>query len=234
MSDSQQPEPYDPWAPPPEDGTPLHRPDAEAQGPSPYGTSAHDRPTAGAGFAVPPPPPAPGHASGPGHAGGPQAAYGTPYPQQPYYGPQPYGTQPPNPVYGIPGPGIPGAAPYGILPGGPGAQAGWPGRPNNGMGVAALVLGILGIAASFTLLFGVVLGILGIVFGAIGRAKAKRGEATNGGMALAGLLCGVAGLLVSVLLIVAIVVAANGRTGSDTYDGYSDTYSAAPAATPDS
>lgn len=218
MSDSQQPEPYDPWAPPSGDGVPPHRPDTGAHGLPPYGTSAHDQQTVGAGFAVPAPPPAPGHASAPGHAphhaAGPQGAYGTPYPQQPY-GSQQY---------------ISGAAPYGLVPGGPGTQAGWPGQPNNGMGIAALVLGILSILSSLTLLFGVITGVLGIIFGGLGRAKAKRGEATNGGMALAGLLCGAAGLLVSVLLIVAIVVAAGEGSDATPYEDYSDTYSAAPAA----
>ncbi|MEV0600710.1 DUF4190 domain-containing protein [Streptomyces sp. NPDC050315] len=210
MSDRQQPEPHDSWAPPSEDGVPPHRPDTgAARGLPPYGTSAHDQQTVGAGFAVPAPPPAPGHAVGP------QGAYGTPYPQQPY-GSQQY----------IPG----GPAPYGPLPGGPGTQAGWPGQPNNGMGIAALVLGILSIVSSLTLLFGVITGVLGIIFGALGRARAKRGEATNGGMALAGLLCGVAGLLVSVLLIVALVVGLSEGSNTTPYDDYSDTYSAAPAA----
>ncbi|KUL40320.1 DUF4190 domain-containing protein [Streptomyces regalis] len=67
-------------------------------------------------------------------------------------------------------------------------------QPSNGMGTTGLVLGIIGVVCSLTFFlwfFGVVLGILGIIFGAIGRSKAGRGEATNKGAATAGLVCGI-------------------------------------------
>jgi hypothetical protein len=57
--------------------------------------------------------------------------------------------------------------------------------PRNGMGTAALVLGIL------SFLCGWILGLLAIIFGAIGIARANRGEATNKGMAVAGLILGI-------------------------------------------
>ncbi|KUN96136.1 DUF4190 domain-containing protein [Streptomyces caeruleatus] len=95
----------------------------------------------------------------------------------------------PGPGYGYPpaGPSYPAAYPQ--APG-----YGMPMQPSNGMGTTGLVLGIIGVVCSLTFFlwfFGVILGILGIIFGAIGRGKANRGEATNKGAATAGLVCGI-------------------------------------------
>ena len=76
------------------------------------------------------------------------------------------------------------AAPTGTAPfGAPSAPTSM--VPRNGMGTAALVLGIL------SFLCGWILGLLAIIFGAIGIARANRGEATNKGMAVAGLILGI-------------------------------------------
>ncbi|WP_143590029.1 DUF4190 domain-containing protein, partial [Streptomyces africanus] len=75
--------------------------------------------------------------------------------------------------------------------------------PSNGMGTTGLVLGIIGVVCSVTFLlwfFGVILGILAIIFGAIGRGKATRGEATNKGAATAGLVCGIIATVILPLL----------------------------------
>jgi hypothetical protein len=72
----------------------------------------------------------------------------------------------------------------------------------NGLGIAGLVCGILSILTSLTVFGGIVLGILGLIFGIIGRRKASRGEADNGGMALAGAICGGIGLVLAILLVV--------------------------------
>ena len=64
----------------------------------------------------------------------------------------------------------------------------------NGMGVAALVFGIV---QFFCLPF--IGAILAIVFGRIGINKAKRGEASNGGMAKAGFWLGIVGLVLSII-----------------------------------
>ena len=68
----------------------------------------------------------------------------------------------------------------------------------NGFGTAALVLGILSIPGAFTVIGGVLLGILAIIFGAIGRGRASRGQATNGGSALAGIITGAVGLVLAI------------------------------------
>ncbi|MGW7365314.1 DUF4190 domain-containing protein [Streptomyces sp. NPDC054841] len=202
MSDqSDQPpggyEPRDPWAPPEhraqQDRVDLGKATPGAQPPRP---AVHDQPTvtsmpsagpfaapdAGAGTgdagagAVPPPPIAPGGPAqtAPGPYGYPAAA-------------APGVTQPGAPGYGYPGyPGYPG---YG--------QGGWVQGPANGMGITAMVLGIVAVAGFCLYGLGVVLGILALIFGFIGRGRVKRGEATNGGMALAGIILGGVGIVIS-------------------------------------
>ncbi|MGA5518703.1 DUF4190 domain-containing protein [Streptomyces pseudogriseolus] len=106
---------------------------------------------------------------------------------------------PPPPI----GPEGPGQVPYGYPHAGyagapaPGYPGGWAGAaaplPSNGMGVASLVLGIIAAAAFCLWPVAIVLGLLAVIFGAIGRGKANRGEATNGGQALAGVICGAVG-----------------------------------------
>lgn len=70
-------------------------------------------------------------------------------------------------------------------------------RPQNGMGTAALVLGILG------LLFGCLLGALAIVFGSIGISRANAGRANNKGAATTGLVLGIIGFVVWTLIFLA-------------------------------
>ncbi|GGL97567.1 hypothetical protein GCM10010129_46650 [Streptomyces fumigatiscleroticus] len=117
---------------------------------------------------------------------------------------------PPPPI----SPDGPGQVPYGYpggygYPGPPGygglhAQGyhGWPGMmpmPSNGMGTAALVLGIVAAVVFCLWPLAILLGILGVIFGAVGRGKARRGEATNGGQALAGIICGSVGIAVGIV-----------------------------------
>ncbi|MFE0044512.1 DUF4190 domain-containing protein [Streptomyces albireticuli] len=190
-------------------------------------------PAAPVSSAVPPVPPAP---TGPGtpsaYPGGPYGpgpyAQGV-HPQDPRYPHAPYATTgygyPAAPggqvPYGAPPYG--GPVPYGQIPYQPGSY-GYPvpyyGEDprtlgsDSGFGIAALVLGIVGTVMSVTVLFGALLGILGVVFGAIGRAKVKSGRAFNGGQALTGLILGaLAFVLSAVMLFVYIRVA-------DEEDGY--------------
>ncbi|AWK11439.1 DUF4190 domain-containing protein [Streptomyces spongiicola] len=189
----------DPWAPPghrtPRDGVDWSKRGGTGGGTPQSGPpGAHDQPTvtsvpgvdpfaapgAGAGDgggAVPPPPIAPG---GPGQTA-----------------PGPYG----HPA-GVPGGsfGTPAGWPYGGHTGYPGhsgyGAGGWAPAPANGMGITALVLGIIAVAGFCLYGLGIVLGVLALVFGFIGRARARRGEADNGGMALAGIILGAVGVVV--------------------------------------
>ncbi|MBY8841468.1 DUF4190 domain-containing protein [Streptomyces sp. SP2-10] len=123
----------------------------------------------------------------------------------------PYGYPGTAPAYGFPGPPHASYAPYGGAPGAPYPAAhgyGWPGMqpvPSNGMGTAALVLGILSSAGFLLWPIAIVLGILAVIFGAVGRAKARRGEANNPGVALAGLICGGAGIVLALAFFIVIV-----------------------------
>jgi Flp pilus assembly pilin Flp len=73
----------------------------------------------------------------------------------------------------------------------------------NGLGTAALVIGIIALLTCWTVVGGVVLGLLAIIFGLVGRGRAKRGEATNGGAAMAGTVLGLLSLVVAVVLVAA-------------------------------
>jgi heme/copper-type cytochrome/quinol oxidase subunit 2 len=74
------------------------------------------------------------------------------------------------------------------------------------MGVAALVLGIIAVVLFMTHVFAIVLGVLAVIFGGVGRGKASRGEATNGGQALAGLILGAVGIVAGAVVLVLFVV----------------------------
>ncbi|GAA2517561.1 DUF4190 domain-containing protein [Streptomyces gobitricini] len=200
---------HDPWAPP------GSRPPQDRVGPAPHQPppgppGVHDQPTmtsvpgAGAGGEPPPPPIAPGGPAQP--APGP---YGYPAPT------------PPAGTYGYPAP-VPPAGAYGY-PGYPGyggyGQTGWQPAPANGMGVTALVLGIVSMVFFCVWGLGVIAGILALVFGILGRKKAQRGEADNHGVALAGIILGAVGIVVSgVFLAFLIWAVTTSEGGSDHQD----------------
>jgi len=72
-------------------------------------------------------------------------------------------------------------------------------RPRNGMGSAALTMGILG------LFLGWLFSLLAIIFGGVAVGRANRGEATNRGAALWGLWLGIIGLVLWVIILIAIL-----------------------------
>jgi hypothetical protein len=72
------------------------------------------------------------------------------------------------------------------------------------MAVASLVLGILGAVFFWVVWPGVILGILAVVFGAIGRSKAAAG-APYKGVATAGLILGIAAIGLALLAIALFV-----------------------------
>ena len=64
-------------------------------------------------------------------------------------------------------------------------------RGHSGLSTAAMVLGIVGIpVALFVPIVAIVLGVLAIVLGAVGRGDARRRGATNTGQAMAGIILG--------------------------------------------
>ena len=151
----------------------------------------YDRPDAGSprdpdhgGGQVPPPPP-PGAWQG-------QDQGQAPYPDQGGGGqvpPPPGAWQDPN--QGQPAYGNPGGAPY---------EQQYGGKPSNGMGTAALVLGIIAVILAVLLApLGLLLGIVAAVLGFLGRKKVARREATNRGQATAGLVLGLVAFLIGAI-----------------------------------
>lgn len=203
--------PRDPWAPP-DSRVELGKKDAAtpppaavhdqqtvtsmpSAGPAPDGTGPIP---AGGGFGPPPsavpPPTGPG---GPGQAAQPPTAGQYGYPAPPA---QPYG-------------GYPGYDAYG-------GQQPWGPQPSNGLGTAALVLGIISVVGFCLYGLNIVLGILALIFGIIGLGRAKRGEATNRGMAIAGIITGSVGIVLGAVILGFIAWAV--ATGEDFEDSYED------------
>lgn len=123
--------------------------------------------------------------------------------------------------YGYPAPpaqpygGYPGYGAYGAGP------AGWAPAPNNGLGTAAMVIGIISVVGFCLYGVNIILGILALIFGIIGLGRAKRGEATNRGMALAGVILGSVGIVVGAAILGLIIWAA---TSADSDSDYDSTY----------
>jgi heme/copper-type cytochrome/quinol oxidase subunit 2 len=90
--------------------------------------------------------------------------------------------------------------------------------PSNGMGTAALVIGILAVLATITVIGGVVLGLVALILGFIARGKVKRGEATNGGSALAGIILGAISVVLSIAIVAAGVSLINSDSGKKLQD----------------
>ncbi|MFE9451076.1 DUF4190 domain-containing protein [Streptomyces sp. NPDC006739] len=194
---------FDPWAAPGSGPSLEKGPQPAAPGQPPAGQppvrppSVHDQATMvsmPAGGA--PVPPAGGFgAPGWGPSGGGQGWTGSAVPPPPIAPSGPGMQAPPPGGYGYP------AYPQGY---------GWPGmpmQPNNGMGTAAMVLGIL--SCCLFCIYGVVslvLGTLAVIFGIKGKKRADRGEATNRGQAQAGLVTGIIGILLGIATIVSLII----------------------------
>jgi hypothetical protein len=93
---------------------------------------------------------------------------------------------------------------------------------SNGIAVASLVCGILAVLLFFTIVFPIILGILAVIFGAIGIGNANKGAGSKG-LAVAGLVCGVVGIAA---MIVFVAVFAN--TTVDIINSYTPSISPQP------
>lgn len=102
--------------------------------------------------------------------------------------PEPYPA--PQPPY----PGYPPPPPY---PGYPAPQVG----PRNGLGSAALIMAMLALVFSWSIIGGIVGGLIAVVLGFAGRGRAGRGDADNGAIANAGIGLGALAVVVGVAFI---------------------------------
>ena len=146
----------------------------------------------------------------PGEGDRPADASSRPVEGQPQYGQEQYGQE----QYGQPQ--------YGSPPPGQGGYGQPQVAPKNGLGIAALVLGILALLTFLTVVGGILFGLIAVVLGFVARGKVKRGEATNGGMALAGIITGAIGLVLSLGVIALGVSILNSDSVSNLQDCLND------------
>ena len=139
----------------------------------------------------------------PDYQAAPQQPYGQPdYQQQPYGQPdyqQPYGQPQYQQPYGQPQ----YQQPYG-MPMGNGGSAG------KGFSVAALVLGLLGLITTLFIqtIVGIVLSILGVVFGVMGRSRSAAALGKPSGLATAGFVLSIISLSIAALVFLMVIACA--------------------------
>lgn len=119
----------------------------------------------------------------------------------------PFGSPTPPPAEQPVASPVPASYPYGTAPP----------RRANGLGLAAMILGIVGLVLSLVLV-GIVPAVVAVVLGVLGRRRVRRGEADNGGQALVGIITGVSGIVVAVIVGVVLAVFVN----TDSFQNYLD------------
>ncbi|MEJ5915518.1 DUF4190 domain-containing protein [Pseudokineococcus sp. 1T1Z-3] len=119
--------------------------------------------------------------------------------------------EPPAAGYGVPADrprdGGAEAVRYGgdASPSGPAGGGSTGGEVKNGVGVGALVVGIVAVLLACTSVPGILLGVVALVLGVVGRKRVARGDATNKGVATTGLALGIAGIVLGLVFLVVLV-----------------------------
>ena len=104
-------------------------------------------------------------------------------------------------------------------------------RTGNGLAVASLVLGLIGIVLFCFWFLSIPCAILAIIFGALGKGKANRG-ASGGGMAVAGIVLGIISVAL-VILVVGGLLASIGIGGKDAFwQGFQQSFQGTQSAPP--
>jgi hypothetical protein len=174
--------------------------------PNGYGDNSTEGSGSKNGYGVPPQNGAPtqnGYGVPPQNGAPTQNGYGTPTQN---------GTPPQN-GYGTPN-GIPGQPQY---PGYQGSNPYYPGQggnPNfveqhtNGMSIASLVLGIVGVVGDCCYGLGTIFGIVSLILGIISMQHIKKagGKEKGEGFALASIILGAVSIVLGVIIIIAIIV----------------------------
>ncbi|HYT12269.1 MAG TPA: DUF4190 domain-containing protein [Candidatus Nitrosopolaris sp.] len=153
--------------------------------PPPGGFNPPPPPPPGGGFVPPPPPPPPGGGFNP-----------------------PPPPQPPGGGY-TPGGGYVPPAPMGYMPG----AVGYAQPRTDGLAIASLIVGIVGVVCFF-LCLGIVAGPTAAIMGFVSRQRitSSGGMLGGGGMALAGLILGIVGFVASVSWFFFIVLSGHTNT----------------------
>ncbi|KIZ19153.1 DUF4190 domain-containing protein [Streptomyces natalensis] len=90
-----------------------------------------------------------------------------------------------------------------------------PQAARNGLGVAALVLGIIGFLSGLPMfLFWLAgpLGLLALIFGIVGTGRAKKGQATNKGAAITGTVLGALAIVLAIIGVIVSVLVVKSAT----------------------
>lgn len=117
------------------------------------------------------------------------------------------------------GPTHPGTAPDGSLYYTPGTAA----PRSNGLATWALVLGIVSILTFWTCGLGVLLGILAVIFGVMGRSRAREAPGSpNAGRALAGVITGLFGIVGGVVFLAVLIPDFLDEVENELQDGICD------------
>ncbi|WP_102140915.1 DUF4190 domain-containing protein [Mycobacterium hubeiense] len=114
--------------------------------------------------------------------------------------------------------------PYGAYPGSyppppPPPYSGYaapPIAPKNGLGIASLIIAIVSLLFVWSVVLGIIGGIVAVIIGFVARGRVARGEATNGGVAIAGIVLGFLSIVIS-LVFIAIWVALFNKAGVTDY-----------------
>ena len=76
-----------------------------------------------------------------------------------------------------------------------------PVAPRNGLGIAALILAVIGLLSVATVFAPIALGAVAVVIGIVARGRVRRGTADNGGVAVAGIVLGALAIVVGLAFI---------------------------------
>ncbi len=105
---------------------------------------------------------------------------------------------------------------YGQQYGGAAPGPGWPGEAStqarNGVGITALILGILTIIAFWIPFVSILLALAAIIFGIVGLRRVSKRIANNRAMPIIGIVLGVIGGILGTLLTIVVVVSARWTT----------------------
>jgi hypothetical protein len=80
-------------------------------------------------------------------------------------------------------------------------------QPNNGVGMAGGIVGIIAAALLWFPYIGLVLGVIGVALGGVGLSRANRLGGAGKGMSITGIVCGGIALIINILFIAAIATA---------------------------
>ena len=130
----------------------------------------------------------------------------TPAGHDPYRRDDPQGGSTPGPY---------GQDPYGPPPQGQDPYAPAAPAPRNGLGVAALVVGIVALLLGIIPFLGVlgVVGVVAVVLGVVSLSRVRRGLATNRGVSITGVVLGGLAVLAAIGWLVVIIIGVTSETG---------------------